>query len=153
MAQNTQIDPLTAPLQQLQMYQQRLQEDIETLTTSYASLRTVQAKYNDCLDSLKVITSENRGKTVLVPLTNSLYVPGELSDVESVIVDVGTGYFVDKPIPDAKDYYKRKVDYIQTNLNGLQGTITEERKKLTDISELIALRVEMQRKQAAETKK
>ena len=36
------------------------------------------------------------GKTVLVPLTNSLYVPGELSDVESVIVDVGTGYFVDK---------------------------------------------------------
>lgn len=35
-------------------------------------------------------------KTILVPLTNSLYVPGKLSDLENVIVDVGTGYFVKK---------------------------------------------------------
>ena len=35
-------------------------------------------------------------KTVLVPLTGSLYVPGKLCDVENVIVDVGTGYYVQK---------------------------------------------------------
>ena len=35
-------------------------------------------------------------KTILVPLTNSLYVPGKLRDVEHVIVDVGTGYYVKK---------------------------------------------------------
>jgi prefoldin subunit 5 len=35
-------------------------------------------------------------KTVLVPLTGSLYVPGKLRDVENVIVDVGTGYYVQK---------------------------------------------------------
>jgi prefoldin alpha subunit len=34
--------------------------------------------------------------TILVPLTNSLYVPGKLSDLENVIVDVGTGYYVKK---------------------------------------------------------
>ena len=37
-----------------------------------------------------------RDKTVLVPLTSSLYVPGKLRDVENVIVDVGTGYYVQK---------------------------------------------------------
>ena len=36
------------------------------------------------------------GKTILVPLTNSLYVPGKLCDPDHVIVDVGTGYFVRK---------------------------------------------------------
>jgi hypothetical protein len=36
------------------------------------------------------------GKTILVPLTNSLYVPGKLSDPDHVIVDVGTGYYVQK---------------------------------------------------------
>lgn len=36
------------------------------------------------------------GKTILVPLTNSLYVPGKLSDADNVIVDVGTGYYVKK---------------------------------------------------------
>lgn len=35
-------------------------------------------------------------KTVLVPLTNSLYVPGKVVKPETVIVDIGTGYYVEK---------------------------------------------------------
>ena len=41
-------------------------------------------------------TSLIEGKEVLVPLTSSLYVPGKLNDVENVVVDVGTGYYVKK---------------------------------------------------------
>lgn len=33
---------------------------------------------------------------VLVPLTNSLYVKGELSNTETVLVDVGTGFLIEK---------------------------------------------------------
>ena len=32
---------------------------------------------------------------MLVPLTASLYVPGKLDDADKVLVDVGTGYFVE----------------------------------------------------------
>lgn len=32
---------------------------------------------------------------MLVPLTASLYVPGSLDDAEKVLVDVGTGYFIE----------------------------------------------------------
>lgn len=35
-------------------------------------------------------------KPILVPLTTSLYVPGKLADTENVIVDVGTGFYVEK---------------------------------------------------------
>ena len=35
-------------------------------------------------------------KPILVPLTTSLYVPGTLADPENVIVDVGTGFYVEK---------------------------------------------------------
>jgi prefoldin subunit 5 len=35
-------------------------------------------------------------KPILVPLTTSLYVPGTLADKENVIVDVGTGFYVEK---------------------------------------------------------
>ena len=35
-------------------------------------------------------------RIVLVPLTTSLYVPGRLADSERVIVDVGTGFYVEK---------------------------------------------------------
>lgn len=35
-------------------------------------------------------------KSVLVPLTNSLYVRGELANSDAVLVDVGTGFLVEK---------------------------------------------------------
>jgi prefoldin subunit 5 len=34
--------------------------------------------------------------SVLVPLTNSLYVRGELADADTVLVDIGTGFLVEK---------------------------------------------------------
>jgi prefoldin alpha subunit len=36
------------------------------------------------------------GDEILVPLTSSLYVKGKLADREKVIVDVGTGFYVEK---------------------------------------------------------
>jgi hypothetical protein len=45
---------------------------------------------------LETVLTKETDKPILVPLTNSLYVPGKLSDAEHVLVDVGTGYFVKK---------------------------------------------------------
>ena len=39
---------------------------------------------------------ETEGKDMLVPLTSSMYVPGKLGSVDKVLLDVGTGYFVEK---------------------------------------------------------
>lgn len=36
------------------------------------------------------------GTPILVPLTPSLYVPGQLASTAVVLVDVGTGFFVEK---------------------------------------------------------
>ncbi|KAJ3155206.1 subunit of tubulin prefoldin [Geranomyces variabilis] len=147
--QQQQIDPMQIPLPQLKQMHTQVGEDLDTFTSSFAQLKSVYAKYSDCSDSLGYITPKNKGKTLLVPLTSSLYVPGELSDAENVIMDVGTGYYVEKPVADAKDYYKRKMEYVKGNLDKLQETITERRKRLSDISDLINLRMQlMQREQA-----
>src|SRR5689334_3287742 len=42
------------------------------------------------------VNAANTGKAILVPLTTSLYVPGTLADTNNVIVDVGTGFYVEK---------------------------------------------------------
>jgi prefoldin alpha subunit len=68
-----------------------------------------------------------------VPLTNSFYVPGKLSDPDHVIVEVGTGYFVQQlrafcwsqpslisfdafRRAQAVKHYTPKVEYVRTNL-------------------------------------
>ena len=39
---------------------------------------------------------DHLGAPLLVPLTTSLYVPGTLASKDKVVVDVGTGYYVEK---------------------------------------------------------
>lgn len=38
------------------------------------------------------------GAPMLLPLTQSLYVEGELADAENVLIDIGTGYFLEVPV-------------------------------------------------------
>ncbi|KAJ1568546.1 subunit of tubulin prefoldin [Cladochytrium tenue] len=94
-----------------------MEEELQHLTSSYAQLKQAQAKFSESIDSLE--------KPILVPLTSSLYVPAELDDVEKVIVDVGTGYLMEKSIPDAKIFYKAKVAFLKENLEGLQSNISQ----------------------------
>lgn len=52
--------------------------------------------------------------------------PGKLKDTETVIVDVGTGFFVEKKIDEAKVFYEGKVKELQTNLGELEKIITNK---------------------------
>jgi prefoldin alpha subunit len=113
------------PIPQLQQVKQQLEEEIQVLTQSFAKLKQAQVKFGDCMDTLKRISADQEDKTLLLPLTNSLYVTGTLEDSQKVIVDVGTGYFVEKEVADAKDFYKRKVEYVKSNLLKLEDTVNQ----------------------------
>jgi len=63
---------------------------------SLETLKVTQQKLHESGECLKKVTPESKGAQVLVPLSSSMYVPGQLSDVENVMVDVGTGYYVKK---------------------------------------------------------
>jgi prefoldin alpha subunit len=45
---------------------------------------------------------------VLVPLTNSLYVKGRLADPDHVLVDVGTGFYVEKVTCPSMHHHRRR---------------------------------------------
>lgn len=49
------------------------------------------------------------GRQMLVPLNQSLYVPGKIVDADKLLVDIGTGYFVEKGLTQTKEYLDRKV--------------------------------------------
>eukprot|EP00842_Homolaphlyctis_polyrhiza_P004996 jgi/Hompol1/5498/HPOL_000200-RA len=128
MESNQPISLDSLPLQQLQQVRQQVEEEIEVLTDSFAKLRQAQAKFSESIESLKAISSKSSDKTIL------------LADVEKVIVDVGTGYFVEKTPSDATDFYKRKVDYIRSNLEQLQQTITQRQNNRSAVLEAIQIK-------------
>ncbi|NWZ97453.1 PFD5 protein, partial [Nesospiza acunhae] len=71
-------------------------QEVEFLSSSLAQLKVVQTKFVEAKECLNVLHKGNEGKDLLVPLTSSMYVPGKLQDTRTVLVDVGTGYYVEK---------------------------------------------------------
>jgi prefoldin alpha subunit len=136
------VDVTTLPVPQLQELKTQLDRELEHLTTSFQSLRTAQAKFRDCLTSIaNGLSPSTADKPLLVPLTSSLYVPGRLTDHEHVLVDVGTGYFIEKDIPAAKDFYERKVKDLQDSLKDLEGVVNSKAQNVRVVEEVIRLKV------------
>merc|ERR1719471_935621 len=86
------------------------------------------SKFQESGESLSRMKSDRDGCDVLVPLTGSMYVPGKLSNPDKVVVDIGTGYYVEKNSKDAQDYFNRKVKYVTENMERVQAIGMEKNK-------------------------
>lgn len=52
-----------------------------------------------------------------VPLTQSLYVPGSIVEADKMMVDVGTGYYVQKDQQKTAEFLGRKVFFVVNTIN------------------------------------
>lgn len=105
------------------------------------------SKYGQALEALSDITPENKDKRIMVPLTSSLYVPGQLSNISTVLVEVGTGYFVEKAIPDARTFITSKIEMIQGNLSKVAGALSGKRRDLDAVSSILQQKLQAQYQQ------
>jgi prefoldin alpha subunit len=74
---------------------------------------------------------------MLVPLTASLYVPGTLDDSEKVLVDVGTGYFIEKTMTEGKEYCERKINLLKSNFDELVEMATKKKNIADEMGRLL----------------
>uniref|UniRef100_A0A2K5PHD0 Prefoldin subunit 5 n=1 Tax=Cebus imitator TaxID=2715852 RepID=A0A2K5PHD0_CEBIM len=105
-------------LPQLEMLKNQLDQEV-FLSMSTAQPKVVQTKLN-------MLNKSNVGREYLIPLTSSMYVPEKLHDVEHVLIDVGTVYHVEKIAEDAKDFFKRKTDFLSTQMEKIQPAFQEK---------------------------
>jgi prefoldin alpha subunit len=114
-----------------------------------------QQKFKDCIVSVKDgvagsaqgmrchenldsdISNNWLDKTLLVPLTSSLYVPGKLASTSHVLVDVGTGFYVEKTTDDALTFYNGKVDELAGNIKELENVVNGKANNLRMIEEVL----------------
>ncbi|KAG8924979.1 subunit of tubulin prefoldin, partial [Tulasnella sp. 418] len=123
--------------------------ELNHLTNSFAQLKQAQTKFKSCVENVAEITPANQDKVILVPLTNSLYVPGKIKNPQHVIVDVGTGYFVQKSTTEATEHYQKKVEFVKGNLDKLQETIERKQENLNYLLEIMQVKLQSQQAGAA----
>lgn len=93
------------------------------------------------------------GNEVLVPLTGSMYVVGKLADTNNVLYDIGTGYYIQKNISDAKKYFERRVGYITMQLEHIQQLGIEKTKVRDVVANVIEMKLknQMQKEESEHT--
>ncbi|KAK5654771.1 hypothetical protein OQA88_6807 [Cercophora sp. LCS_1] len=129
--------------QQLSAVKKQLDEEVEHLSASYTQLAAAQAKFKECLRVVKTSgpASFDDKKDILVPLTNSLYVKGKLSKPDRVIVDVGTGFFVEKDTKSAAEFYEAKISELAANIKDLEGIVQSKTNSLRVVEEVLRQKV------------
>ncbi|KAI5369267.1 Putative prefoldin alpha [Septoria linicola] len=136
--QGQQIDLGQLSTKQLSQVKKQLDDEVQHLTSSYQNLRTAQQKFRDCIVSVKNgVASSTEGKPLLVPLTSSLYVPGTLADTEKVLVDVGTGFYVEKDVASAQKFYEGKVEELGKNIKDLENIVNSKANNIRVVEEVL----------------
>ncbi|QIX01741.1 hypothetical protein AMS68_007258 [Peltaster fructicola] len=133
-----QIDLASLSVQQLSQVKKQLDDEVQHLGSSYQSLKSAQLKFKDCIKSIDGgIANATKGRAILVPLTSSLYVPGRLADTEKVLVDVGTGFYVEKTADDAKKFYTSKAEELGKNVKDLENIVNGKANNLRIVEEVL----------------
>ncbi|CAA0821600.1 Probable prefoldin subunit 5 [Striga hermonthica] len=105
--------------------------EVNLFQDSLNNIRTATARLELASAALHDLSLRPQGKKMLVPLTASLYVPGMLDESEKVLVDVGTGYFIEKNMTEGKDYCQRKISLLQSNYDQLLE-VAAKKKSIAD---------------------
>ena len=139
-----QIDLTTLNLQQLTSLKQQLDLDLGIFQDSLQTLKIAQTKFQESGSCLEKVTPAMEGNEVLVPLTGSMYVVGKLADTSNVLFDIGTGYYIQKNVSDAKEYFERRVGYITTQLENIQQLGLEKSKVRDAVVDVIEMKLQNQ---------
>ncbi|KAJ1295089.1 hypothetical protein BS78_01G196900 [Paspalum vaginatum] len=127
MASPGRIDLDKLSVEQLKGIKEQTDLEVNLLQDSLTKIRTAVSRLESASAALQDLSLRPHGKKMLVPLTASLYVPGSLDDAEKVLVDVGTGYFIEKTMVEGKEYCERKINLLKSNFDELLEVATKKK--------------------------
>ncbi|KAK9907732.1 hypothetical protein WJX75_008850 [Coccomyxa subellipsoidea] len=136
------IDLNTLDAQQLSSIREQLEEEIQSFVRSSVALQKAAGEFGSSGRAVEALSEQKEGQPLLLPLTSSLYVAGTLASTDSVLIDIGTGYYMEKSTEEGADYCKRKVMYLKEQLDKIGAAIKEKQRILAEVNGTLGRRVQ-----------
>ncbi|KAI5969125.1 GIM5 [Candida margitis] len=147
MSQPQKIDLNSLPPQQLVELRKNIDQEINHFTQSLQALQTAQLKLKDCITSINNL-EKSKADEMLIPLSSSLYIPGKAVTKQDYLVDIGTGYYVEKKAEDAKKVYDTKIKKLDDDAKKLKDILVQKNELLNGLNLILRRKViEMEKEQ------
>lgn len=121
-------------LEELNQLKQQEENRFSSLMTRFQQFRGAAARLNASMSAVSEITPASEGREVLVPLTESVYVPGKLRDSNKFLVELGTGFYAEKSSKETKGFLERKLKIVDANSENLTKAISATRQNIEQVS-------------------
>ncbi|CCH45377.1 Prefoldin subunit 5 [Wickerhamomyces ciferrii] len=149
MAEQKKVDLSKLEPEQIASFRKQFEDELEHFSSSLASLNLASNKFKECVVNIQQVgAEESEGKDILVPLSSSLYVPGKVKDNKKFLVDVGTGYYVEKNAKDATAFYEAKIKKLMEDYQQLTKIINEKQLTIQRIDQILRQKVQQRENQS-----
>ncbi|KAH3666337.1 hypothetical protein OGAPHI_004526 [Ogataea philodendri] len=133
--------------EQILEFKRQLTTEVDHLQTSFQALKTAQAKYQECGDNVRQVNSSSK-KELLVPLTSSLYVPGKIKENDKFLIDVGTGYYIEKDTKQSLEFFQARLTKLDEDSKKLEQLINEKSQVVERVNGILRSKImEREKKQ------
>jgi len=117
-----------------------LEQTVQMLQTRIQTINKEKDGLNTAKESLDGIEKKEEVE-VLVPVTESMYVPGFLYQTDKILCDIGTNFFVEKHPSEAIELLDRKIRMCDAALEGDGKELTEKTSATNQIKQKLNQRV------------
>lgn len=140
--------PITAlSIQQLAEVRQDLEKEVDSFVQNALALQQAAGRYAAAGQAVEKLQQQKQGQQLLVPLTESLYVSGELESIEAVTLEIGTGYYVEQNVDKAVDYCKRKINLVKNKSDEIGGILKQKQMMLDSVTQVLDQKLKMEEQQ------
>ena len=120
-------------LEQLGQIGKQIEQDIQSLSGSYTSLKVVMNKFRDNKVYIKNLIN-SKDKEMLIPMTHSVYIPGKCSDISHLMVELGANYLVETDVKKSQEFCDRKIELLLINMDKIDKMIVEKNEIMNEIN-------------------
>ena len=123
-------DKTEEELRRLSVEMRYLEQTAETLQQRISMVNAAIADLTYASMTLEGIEKEKENADLLVPIGGNSYIKAKLADTNTVIVGMGAGVSVEKPLAEARVTLKERLDELEKTMNAAQQQFTQVAERL-----------------------
>lgn len=143
-AQTIPLDSMS--LEELNQVEQQEQGRLQMLSNRYGQLRQAAARLAQSSKAVSQLSQaakeqQNDGESgnnnpheIMVPLTESVYVPGKIVNADSLLVELGTGYYAEQSSDEALAFLERKKKLVDANSDNVMQAIQATKQNIQSLN-------------------
>lgn len=121
-------------LEELNQLKQQEESRLQALIARFQQLRTAAARLNASSLAVSELSPAAEGTEVMVPLTDSVYVPGMIREPNRLLVEIGTGFYVEKTSKETTAFLERKMRLVDMNSENVTKAIQATRQNIDSLN-------------------